>query len=358
MSKGKELATTEPLDLVETVYEDKMGQEIKLTIKMVQQYMFPDAKACDAEALMFIRFCQYQQLNPFDGDVFLIRYQQGTPARPVVGKWTHIKRAQKHKAFDGLESGVIYQDENGKVQEREGAVVYGEEVLVGGWARAYRKDRTHNGIKRVLLEEYDKKRSTWNALPITMIVKVAENSALRMAFPEDLAAMYDEVELAVMDSKAADDAIAANMPGRLSDATTSGEDGVGEDEKGAPEGDGGGGVETAPDGGGPPAPKKPRPRKKATPNKTEPPVEPSPGKEDIVSTDHEVVEEVVEKNGKENDDLTAQEYSDEIHSSVKDLDNGLSTVDRMNFMGSVVTSSGNVEKLKEVYDVLRKRLDG
>ncbi len=80
-------------------------------------------------------------------------------------------------------------------------------------------------------------------------------------------------------------------------------------------------------------------------------MEPSPPEADIVSTDHEIVEE----NG---DALTAQEYSDEIHEAVKDLDNSLSTVDRMNFMGSVVTSRGNVEKLKEVYDVLRKRLDG
>ncbi|MDS7999093.1 recombinase RecT, partial [Streptococcus pneumoniae] len=41
-------------------------------------------------------------------------------------------------------------------------------------------------------EEYDKKQSTWNTMPATMIRKVALVNALREAFPEDLGNMYTE----------------------------------------------------------------------------------------------------------------------------------------------------------------------
>ena len=66
------------------------------------------------------------------------------------------------------------------------------DTLVGGWARVYRKNFKVPVEIFVSREEYDKKQSTWNAMPATMIRKTALVNALREAFPEDLSNMYTE----------------------------------------------------------------------------------------------------------------------------------------------------------------------
>ena len=66
------------------------------------------------------------------------------------------------------------------------------DTLVGGWARVYRKNFKVPVEIFVSREEYDKKQSTWNAMPATMIRKTALVNALREAFPEDLGNMYTE----------------------------------------------------------------------------------------------------------------------------------------------------------------------
>lgn len=47
----------------------------------------------------------------------------------------------------------------------------------------------------VYFDEYDQHRNLWISKPRTMIAKVAEMHALRMAFPEELAKLYVEEEL-------------------------------------------------------------------------------------------------------------------------------------------------------------------
>ena len=66
------------------------------------------------------------------------------------------------------------------------------DTLVGGWARVYRKNFKVPLEIQVSLEEYNKKQSTWNSMPATMIRKTALVNALREAFPEDLGNMYTE----------------------------------------------------------------------------------------------------------------------------------------------------------------------
>ena len=204
-----------------------------------------------------------------------------------------------------------------------------------------------------------------------MIVGIAEKQALRMAFPEDLASMYDIDEVAVMDSAEIEQQITDGMPKRLSDGKEdgddSGSDGVGADKQ---DSEGGGDDPPAPEPSTAPKAKARSRKKAAKKTEPEPPATESPPKEEIVSTDHEVVDdeaqeptESTEKPDVRNveepvpDEADAQGWSDKIHALVKEHVTDLSIQEQMNFMGTVVTLAGDVAKLKEVSDVLRKRLD-
>ena len=76
-------------------------------------------------------------------------------------------------------------------------IVYEDEKLVGGWAKAYRKDRSRPFYEEVKLSEYDTKKSLWATKPATMIRKVALVHALRESFPATFGSLYDESEVPV-----------------------------------------------------------------------------------------------------------------------------------------------------------------
>jgi hypothetical protein len=105
-----------------------------------------------------------------------------------------LKRAEASSQYDGMESGVIVL-RNDELTERQGDLVLKGEVLVGGWARVHRKDRSIPSYDALNLSTFDKNQSRWNSDKARMIVKCAEASALRKAFPSTLAAMYCKEEM-------------------------------------------------------------------------------------------------------------------------------------------------------------------
>lgn len=109
-----------------------------------------------------------------------------------------MKMAERHPQYDGFEAGVIVLvPEVGEIIHREGCIVYEDEQLVGGWAKAYRKDRSRPFYEEVKLSEYDTKKSMWVTKPATMIRKVALVHALRESFPATFGSLYDESEVPV-----------------------------------------------------------------------------------------------------------------------------------------------------------------
>ena len=100
-----------------------------------------------------------------------------------------------------MESGVIVLDSNGNVVERTGSFKLPDDILVGGWAKVYRKDWQHPIYASVTFNECVQKKndgtpnSNWTKQPTTMIEKVAKVRALREAFVEDLSGMYEAEEM-------------------------------------------------------------------------------------------------------------------------------------------------------------------
>lgn len=185
-----------------TVKFDIDGQEIKLTPRIVQEYIVgTEAKITNQEFKLFTELCKVRKLNPFLREAYLIKYKDNQPAQIVVGKDAILKRAVLNPQYDGMESGIIVQKEDGSVEERKGTFKLGNEQLVGAWARVFRKDWSHPTYASVSFGEVAQKKSdgslnsNWSTKGATMVEKVAKVRALRETFVEDLGGMYEAEEM-------------------------------------------------------------------------------------------------------------------------------------------------------------------
>lgn len=186
-------------------YETDNG-EVTLSKDIVKRYLVSGdaSKVTDQEVMMFIQLCKYQNLNPFLREAYLIKFGN-SPATMVTGKDTFVRRAAKSKLCTGYEAGVIVQ-RNNDAEYRKGALVLPNEILVGGWAKVYRKDWQVPLENTVSLEEYQRYNSkgelmsNWSKMPATMIRKVALVQALREAIPEEFGGLYSPEEMPIDDS--------------------------------------------------------------------------------------------------------------------------------------------------------------
>lgn len=200
MAVANTIATKRPTDVVT---EYKVGEEsVKLSPGIVRRYLVNgQGNVTDQEVMMFIGLCKYQHLNPFLREAYLIKYGN-QPATIVTGKEAITKRAMRNSKYAGQQAGVvIYHEETGELEYRNGSMAMPSERLVGGWAKVYVKGYDVPIEAVVSFEEYVGRKndgsinSQWAKKPATMIRKVALMQALREAFPEDLGSMYASEEM-------------------------------------------------------------------------------------------------------------------------------------------------------------------
>lgn len=192
-------------EISDKAVEFKAGEEtVKLSPNIIKRYLVNGSgEVTDQEVVMFLNLCRFQHLNPFLREAYLIKYGN-SPATMVVGKDAITKRAMRNASFAGQQAGVVVQQvETGELEYRPGALVLEDEKLVGGWAKVFVKGYQEPIEAVVGLSEYVWTKKTgevneqWTKRPATMIRKVALMQALREAFPDDLAGMYDSSEMGV-----------------------------------------------------------------------------------------------------------------------------------------------------------------
>lgn len=177
------------------------GSDVTLSLGMIKKYLVTGSpeNVTEQELMMFMSLCKYQGLNPFVRDAYLIKYGS-QPATIVVGKGALEKRAQRTDRYKGFEAGIIVRAEDGHIENRTGTFYLPEEELVGGWAKIYVDGFTKPVEVAVSMQEYIGRKkdgtvnSQWATKPATMIRKVAKAQALREAFPDDMACMYEAEE--------------------------------------------------------------------------------------------------------------------------------------------------------------------
>jgi phage recombination protein Bet len=176
------------------------GGKITITFDDVKKYICPDAS--DAEIGLFLKVCASEQLNPFRRECFLVKYAKDQPAAIIISTEAFLKAAESCPEYDGHEAGIILKDAAKEPEFREGAFLLEDEEkkLVGGWARVYRKDRAKPIYVAVNIKECMKHKKGgdptrfWEAMPATMVRKVALSRALREAFPNRFAGTLTTAE--------------------------------------------------------------------------------------------------------------------------------------------------------------------
>ena len=183
------------------VVQYKIGDsEIKLTPKIVVDYLTNGQQISMQEFKMFSELCKVRKLNPFTKECYIIKFGN-QPAQIVVGKDAILKRAITHPQFDGREQGIIIENSKGEIEERKGTFKTEDEKLLGGWAKVYRKDWKYPTSITVSFQEVAQKKqngelnNNWATKSATMVEKVALVRALRESFAEELGGLIDEDEI-------------------------------------------------------------------------------------------------------------------------------------------------------------------
>jgi phage recombination protein Bet len=177
-------------------------QKVKLTIRLIQNTIAVKTKSgvtpTLADCYKFAMLCKARALNPFEGDAFLVGYdcKDGAKFNLITAHQAFLKRAEVNPDYDGMESGIVVKDGDGKTIEKQGDFKEQGENLIGGWARVHFKNKKVPMFKKINLERFRKPFGVWNENPEGMIVKCAEADCLRSSFPTKMGGLYlkEEVE--------------------------------------------------------------------------------------------------------------------------------------------------------------------
>jgi phage recombination protein Bet len=148
--------------------------EVSLIRETVAKGATPD------EFRLFLYRCQHMGLDPLKpGQIHFVKYGS-SPGTIIVGIEGFRSRAAKTGKHSGTKRGVL-RDSCGN--------------CIGAWCEVYRSDWTQPAREEVSLQEYNTNKAQWAKMPETMIKKVAECAALRMAFPDELGGVYERAEM-------------------------------------------------------------------------------------------------------------------------------------------------------------------
>ena len=184
-----------------TVAFEVDGYPVKLTPSIVEKFITGNnTKITMAEFKFFTELCKVRGLNPFLREAYLVKYGN-EPAQLIVGQDAVYKKAILHPQFNGVESGIIVQNEKtGEITERKGGFYLENETVLGGWAKVWRKDWSYPIYKAVPFNEVAKKKKDgtynqfWGKQPALMCEKVAKTRAMPEAFIEVIGAASEADE--------------------------------------------------------------------------------------------------------------------------------------------------------------------
>jgi phage recombination protein Bet len=150
-----------------------------------------------SEFTTFINTCRSMNLNPFTKEIYCLK--NGTGAMQIiVARDGYRKVAQREAEYDYHQTDAVYSNDkfrvyHGEVEHEYDLIDRGK--IIGAYCTVKRKSSSKSMYAYVEFKEYDLKRSLWTTKPATMIKKVAEAHALRMAFQDVFVGTYDKDEL-------------------------------------------------------------------------------------------------------------------------------------------------------------------
>lgn len=177
------------------------------------------------ELAMFLGLGRRYDLDPFAKEIWCVvpmkdghrkTDNDGQLAAPMImaGRDGFLKIANRHEAYEGMASGVVYNGEDFHLTQTDDPggpvqflhrVDYATRAQKGGkpiiaYAIVYRSDRSIPMVEVASWDQYGRKNAegsaytSWAKYPDAMLVKVAESIALRKAFSITGVSSAEEVE--------------------------------------------------------------------------------------------------------------------------------------------------------------------
>jgi len=189
-------------------FKAESGEEVTLSPDIIKRYLVSGdpSKVSDQEVVMFLKLCQYQRLNPFLNEAYLVKFGN-EPAQIIVGKDVFMRRLSNSPLVEGYQAGIIVRRKGSNEVEYRNGTFYipGEEQLLGGWSKIWRKGWKEPVEHTVSLHEYIKLKANkepqagWKKAA-TQIRKVALVQNAREVVP-DLRQLYVSEEMQVDEDK-------------------------------------------------------------------------------------------------------------------------------------------------------------
>lgn len=159
-------------------------------------------KLTDIEFQFFIGMGKSSHLNPFEREIWAVKYQDSVPAQVFVGINGYRKGANRHPEYSYHQCDAVYENDVFKISKGEvehDYTVKNRGKLIGAYCIAKRRSAEKPMFVFVELSEYSTGKSLWHpqtGKPATMIKKVAESQCLRASFPDIFNGTYAEEEMA------------------------------------------------------------------------------------------------------------------------------------------------------------------
>lgn len=175
------------------VGQQDISQELEQKKDVIRRTVAKDANPDEFE--MFMHLAKTYQLDPFQGEIFLWKYNGDLTI--MTSRDGYLKIANRHPEFDGLVSDVVHRGDNFKKTPEGVQHTYGTDrgPIVGAYALVYRKDRKYPTYVFAPFEEYAADKKVWKQYPSAMILKCAESMALKRAFSVSGLVSREEMEV-------------------------------------------------------------------------------------------------------------------------------------------------------------------
>lgn len=191
MSKGLQAIKQSQIDMWED--KEKLEEMKKLICKV---------RLTEVEFSTFIEIGKGTQLNPFLREIWVVKYDDKSPASIFIGRDGYRKAAQRDPEYDYHQCDAVYANDKFSVVDgvpRHEYTLTNRGELIGAYCIAKRHKSSRPIYVFAPLTEYSTGKSLWNpqsGKQATMIKKVAESQCLRACFQDLLGGTYapEEVE--------------------------------------------------------------------------------------------------------------------------------------------------------------------
>ncbi len=155
--------------------------------------------ATQEEFEIFVQLGINTGLNPFLREIWMIKYDKGAAAQIFVGRDGYRKIISNNANYDGHIVDAVFSNDEFNVDLIQGHVKHipnfkDRGKLIGAYCIVYMKNSRIPHYVFVEVTEYNTGRSVWKDKPATMIKKVAEAQAIRMA-DQTCSSTYSEEEM-------------------------------------------------------------------------------------------------------------------------------------------------------------------